>query len=237
MYCCVRCAPGAPPTANDPQVPAITATLLSIQVGPVAPLGPGGVPSAFHKHRVEGPVKVEASGLVGDAQADLKVHGGPEKAVYAYATEHYPAWALDYPQHREKLVAGGFGENLTIEGLLERDICVGDVHRVGSAMLQVCQPRQPCFKLALYFEDSRVPKAMVRNGRAGWYYRVVAPGEINAGDKISLIERPNPDFRFDRLIEIVNFGNASQDEIRAMAAMAGLAGRLRARADAALRSA
>jgi len=181
-------------------------------------------------------VKVEASGLVGDAQADLTVHGGPEKAVYAYAADHYAAWAVEYPQHRDQLVPGGFGENLTIQGLTERDLCVGDVHRIGGAVLQVCQPRQPCFKLALYFDDNRLPKAMVRNGRAGWYYRVLEPGEIQAGDAITLVERPNPEFRFVRLIEIVNFGKASHDEYRAMEEMSGLASRLRARAGAALRS-
>jgi MOSC domain-containing protein YiiM len=101
-------------------------------------------------------------------------------------------------------------------------------------VLQVCQPRQPCFKLALYFDDNRLPKAMVRNGRAGWYYRVIEPGEINAGDAVSLVERPHPDFRFDRLIEIVNFGNATQDEYRAMGEMTGLASRLRVRARSAL---
>ena len=182
-------------------------------------------------------MKVEPLGLAGDAQADLAVHGGPEKAVYAYAVAHYAAWAEDYPQHRDQLVPGGFGENLTIEGLVERDLCVGDVHRVGSAVLQVCQPRQPCFKLALYFDDNKLPRAMVRNGRAGWYYRVLEPGEISAGEAVSLVERPHPAFRFDRLIEIVNFGNASEDECRAMADMTGLASRLRARAGAALRSA
>lgn len=211
--------------------------MLSIHVGTVAPLGPAGVPSAFRKHRVEGPVKVEHLGLVGDAQADLAVHGGPEKAVYAYAAGHYAAWAQDHPQHRDQFAPGGFGENLTIVGLTEGDICVGDVHRIGSAVLQVCQPRQPCFKLALFFDDNRLPKAMVRNGRAGWYYRVLEPGEISTGDAVSLVERPNPEFRFDRLIEIVNFGNASRDEFRAMADMTGLASRLRARAGAALRSA
>jgi MOSC domain-containing protein YiiM len=218
-------------------VPPIAATLASIQVGTVAPLGPTGVPSAFRKLGVQGPVKVEHLGLVGDEQADLKVHGGEEKAVYAYAAEHYPAWAQDYPEHRERLVAGGFGENLTIEGLAERDLRVGDVHRIGSAVLQVCQPRQPCFKLALHFEDNKLLKAMVRNGRAGWYYRVLEPGEVDAGDAVSLLERPNPEFRSDRLIEIVNFGKASQDECRAMATMTGLASRLRTRAAAAIGSA
>jgi MOSC domain-containing protein YiiM len=212
----------------------IAANLLSIQVGRTAPLGPERVPSAFRKQRAEGPVAVGRLGLGGDEQADLAVHGGPEKAVYAYADEHYTAWSEEFPDHREQFVAGGFGENLTVAGMLERDLCVGDVHRIGSALLQVCQPRQPCFKLALFFDDSRLAKAMVRSGRAGWYYRVLEEGEIQASDELRLEERPHPDFSFERLIEIVNFGKASPDELRAMASMTGLASRLRARAGSAL---
>jgi MOSC domain-containing protein YiiM len=192
------------------------------------------VPSAFRKQRVEGAVQVGTLGLAGDEQADLTVHGGPEKAVYAYSKEHYAAWSGEFPEHRDKLIAGAFGENLTVAGMLERDLCVGDVHRIGSALLQVCQPRQPCFKLALSFADPRMLRAMVRSGRAGWYYRVVENGQIQAGDVIQLEERPHPQFPFERLIEIMNFGKASADELQAMAAMTGLASRVRERANAAL---
>lgn len=195
------------------------------------------MPSAFRKHSVSGPIGVGRLGIHDDEQADLRVHGGPEKAVYAYAGEHYAAWAKDFPEHRDKFIAGGFGENLTVRGMLESDICVGDIHRIGTVLLQVCQPRQPCFKLALFFDDSRLVKAMVRNGRAGWYYRILEEGEFEAGKPIELEERPNPEFRFDRLIHIVNFGSASEADLRAMATMSGLASRLRARAEAALRSA
>jgi len=212
----------------------IAASHLSIQVGRTAPLGPERVPSAFRQHRVDGAVKVGTLGLAGDEQADLTVHGGPEKAVYAYGAGHYAAWSEEFPEHWEQFVAGGFGENLTVAGMLEHDLCVGDVHRIGSALLQVCQPRQPCFKLALVFDDSRMVKAMVRSGRAGWYYRVLEDGEIQAGDEIRLEERPHPDFSFERLIHIVNFGEASPDELRAMAGMTALASRLRARASSAL---
>ena len=208
----------------------IAASLVSIQAGRTAPLGPQAVPSAFRKQRVDGPVKVGRLGIAGDEQADLSVHGGPEKAVYAYAAQHYSAWAEERPQHDKQLVPGGFGENLTVEGMLERDLCVGDIHRIGSALLQVCQPRQPCFKLALFFADPGMLRAMVRSGRAGWYYRVLEEGEIQAGDTIQLEERPHPEFPFERLIEIVNFGKASAEELRAMAAMGGLASRIRARA-------
>ena len=208
------------------------AILTSVQVGRIAPLGPGGELSGFIKHPVTGFVEVTALGLAGDEQADPTVHGGVEKAVYAYPAAHYPDWAADYPAHAALFIPGGVGENLTIDGWTEADLCVGDVHAIGTARLQVCQPRQPCYKFALRFDDKLLPKAMVRNGRAGWYYRVIEQGMIRAGDSVVLTERPNPGFSFNRLVEIVNFHRASDLELRAMSEMAGLASRLR---DAALR--
>ena len=203
------------------------ARVSSVQVGRIAPLGPDGVPSGFVKSPVNGPVAVTTLGLAGDEQADLDVHGGVEKAVYAYPAAHYPAWASEHPEHAALFVPGGVGENLTIDGLVEADLCVGDIHRIGTARLQVCQPRQPCFKFALRFDDKLLPKAMVRNGRAGWYYRVIEEGTLRAGDAIELVDRPNPGFAFERLVEIVNFRSASAEEFAAMAAMEGLAGNLR----------
>ena len=204
-----------------------TASLLSVQIGRIAPLGPDGIASGFIKSAVDGPIAVTPLGLDGDEQADLAVHGGAEKAVYAYPSAHYRDWIADFPDHAALFVAGGVGENLTVDGWTERDLCVGDVHAVGTARLQVCQPRQPCFKFALRFGDKMLPKAMVRTGRAGWYYRVLQPGTIRAGDGLALEERPNPGFGFDRLVAIVNFRNPSRDDLEAMAAMTGLASGLR----------
>ncbi|MFM9935357.1 MAG: MOSC domain-containing protein [Novosphingobium sp.] len=202
------------------QINAPAAPLLgSVQVGRVAPLGPKGVPSGFVKRPVSGPVRVSRLNLEGDVQADLSVHGGPDKAVYAYGAGQYAAWAQDFPHHADRLVPGAFGENLTIAALSEDDICVGDVHAIGTARLQVCQPRQPCFKLALMFEDDRLPFAMTRNGRSGWYYRVLEEGTLTAGDKVVLAERPNPDFPLTRLIRLL-YGRKGTDEDFAMIAEA-----------------
>jgi MOSC domain-containing protein YiiM len=208
--------------------------LVSIHVGKVMPLGPEGVPSAFVKHSIPGPVSVMPLGLIGDEQADLTVHGGSEKAVYAYSLSNYAIWRREYPQHSDVLVPGGFGENLCVEGLEEKEICAGDVHRIGSCRLQVCQPRQPCFKLALRFADKFMPKAMIRTGRAGWYYRVLEPGAISVGDAVHLDERPNPDFPFARLIELISFGQATPAELARLRDMSGLASDWRQRAGDAL---
>jgi len=212
----------------------MNASILSVQAGGVAPLGPDRVPSGFVKRPLTGEAAVTLTGLVGDAQADLTVHGGVDKAVYGYAGGHYPRWAADFPDHAGRFTAGAMGENLTIEGLDETGLCVGDVHTIGSALLQLCQPRRPCFKLALSFDDNRMPKAMVRSGRSGWYYRVLQEGSIRAGDAVVLRDRPNPDFPFARLVEIVSFGDATPAELARMAEMAGLARQWQIRAREAL---
>jgi MOSC domain-containing protein YiiM len=204
--------------------------LHSIQVGTVAPLGPQGVPSGFVKHMVNHRTLVHDLGLEGDEQADRRVHGGPDKAVYGYSLGHYDSWKADFAEHSTTLIAGAFGENLTIEGMAEADICVGDVHRIGTAVLQVCQPRQPCFKLALHFNDKRLPAAMVKSGRSGWYYRVLSRGDLGPGDPIELVDRPHPSFSFLRLIAFVNSGTVSNDELVALSRMEDVASGIRRRA-------
>jgi MOSC domain-containing protein YiiM len=213
-----------------------TATIHSVHVGLTAPLGPQGVPSAFIKLATRGAVAVDELGLAGDQQTDLPVHGGPDKAVYGYAIAHYAAWRRDFPEHAHIFGPGSVGENLAIDGLAETDICIGDVHAIGTALLQVCQPRQPCFKFALRFDDERLPSAMVINGRAGWYYRVVQSGELSAGDTIELRERPNPDFSFARLVELISRRNATSEELTRLASMTGLASQLQERIRETLRA-
>ncbi len=123
--------------------------------------------------------------LEGDQQADLRVHGGPYKAVYAYPSEHYSFWQneLALPD----LTAGAFGENLTTAGLSEETILIGDQFRIGSAILQVSQPRMPCFKLALRFETTDMIKRFWASGRSGFYFSIVQEGELAAGDEMQKI--------------------------------------------------
>ena len=203
-------------------------TLLSVQTGRVAPLGPEEVASGIVKNSRAGAVAVGPLGLEGDEQADLEVHGGPEKAVYAYAAAHFPDWAARFPHLA--FAGGAMGENLTIASLEEKDICVGDVHRIGTALLQVCQPRQPCFKFNLLHHDAPVSTAMIKSQKSGWYYRVLAPGALGAGDAITLHARPNPDFPFPRLIDIVYRKRGMRADLIRMTEMEGLASQWRERA-------
>lgn len=181
------------------QLKPAAGVVVSVQTGRAAPLGPDGVLSGFVKRPVFGSIEVDPTGLWGDEQADLRVHGGPDKAVYGYAESRYPAWRTAYPQHSALLMPGGFGENLTIAGWDENTVCLDDIVRVGSCLLQVSQPRQPCFKFALRFADVTMPQAMIRNGYCGWYYRVLQPGSLAAGDTLSLEDRPHPLWPIDRV--------------------------------------
>ncbi len=196
--------------------------VVSVQVGRVAPLGPNGVPSAFVKRPVAGAVGVTAQGLDGDEQADHNVHGGHDKAVYGYAAEAYDFWRTAQPQHAARLISGAMGENLTIAGLDENNVNVGDRVRIGTALLQVTEPRQPCFKLALAFNDPKLPRAFTRSGRCGWYYRVLEPGRIAAGDACACVDRPNPDWPVARLFEIIMARAIGRETLVEMVAIEGL---------------
>jgi MOSC domain-containing protein YiiM len=162
--------------------------VVTVNVG--QPLGvetrQGIVLTSIFKEPVEGRVAVRGNNLVGDRQSDLTVHGGPYKAIYAYASEHYAYWAAKL---QRELTPGNFGENLTTDGLLEQDVQIGDRYRVGSAVLRVTQPRMPCFKLALRFELPSMVKLFWQSGFSGIYFGVVEEGEIGAGDAIEVLAR------------------------------------------------
>lgn len=166
--------------------------LLSINVGQPREIAAHGRPvtTGIFKQPIAGRVRACLTNLDGDRQADLTVHGGIDKAVYAYPHEHYPHWAQELG--RDDFQAGQFGENLTTSGLLEDDVRIGDRFAIGSAWFEVSQPRVPCFKLALRMELPQFPKLFLKSQRTGSYLRVVQEGEIGAGDAIErLATDPN----------------------------------------------
>jgi MOSC domain-containing protein YiiM len=185
------------------------ATLCSIQVGGPREYGFEGAvdphdqpwTTGFFKTPVEGPVFVGKTNLAGDGQADLVNHGGVDKAVLAYSAEHYPKWReeLQLPE----MPHGAFGENLTIAGMSEGSVCIGDTFRIGTAVFEVSQPRQPCWKLSRRWRMHELAALVVRNGRSGWYLRVVEEGWIEAAMPVILIERPNPEWPIARANEIL----------------------------------
>jgi MOSC domain-containing protein YiiM len=152
--------------------------------------------TAFFKLPISGNVHAGELGLVGDQQADRKNHGGIDKAVLAYSADHYAYWqaSLSLPD----IPFGGFGENLTIAGLDENRVCIGDRWQAGAVMLEVSQPRQPCWKMGRRWKMPDLPKQVIQNGKSGWYLRVLNEGELAAGMDIELISRPHPNWTVSR---------------------------------------
>jgi MOSC domain-containing protein YiiM len=189
---------------DDPPYP----TILSLRVGlprEVDADGARGRPwrTGSFKEAVGGPVRLGRTGLEGDGQADLRVHGGPDKAVCAYPAAHYPHWRRDLELDDATFAFGAFGENVTVGGAAEPDVCVGDVFAAGGARVEVSQPRQPCWKLARRWETDDLALRVQRTGFTGWYFRVLEEGEIEAGLPLVLIDRPYPEWTVERANEVM----------------------------------
>jgi MOSC domain-containing protein YiiM len=163
--------------------------LISVNVGlPRSVMSKGkSVTTSIFKDPVEGRVHLRSLNLDGDRQSDLTVHGGVDKAVYAYPSEHYDYWRRELPD--VQLPWGMFGENLTVVGLFEDQVNVGDQFRIGSAELKVTEPRLPCYKLAVKFGRDDIIKRFLQSRRTGFYFAVVQEGEVGAGDSIELTHR------------------------------------------------
>lgn len=164
-------------------------TLISLQVGVPRAITRNGqeVLTGIFKSSVEKRVRMRSLNLDGDRQADLSVHGGPNKAVYAYPSENYPYWKNELPG--VELPWGAFGENLTTSGLVESAVCIGDRFTIGTAEVVVTQPRLPCYKLNLKFDRDDMIKRFLASRRTGFYLRVLREGEVGAGDEIIPVHR------------------------------------------------
>ncbi len=175
-------------------------TIIGLFVGQPQDRWPGRPPSAIAKQPVDGPLAVDAHGFSNDQQADLRVHGGPEKALHHYASEHVAFWRKTFPDSAGQFAPGCFGENISTTGLTEDNLCIGDILRFGSAGVQICQGRQPCWKLNAHIGNDAMAAHFQKTGRTGWYYRVVEGGTVAVGDPMTLLERRHPEWPLRRLI-------------------------------------
>lgn len=181
--------------------------------------------TGFFKLPVPHPVWLSKLNLDGDGQADLENHGGLDKAVNVYPAEHYPYWAqtIGLPD----LQPGSFGENFTIEGLLESDVCIGDVFEVGDALVQVSQPRQPCWKLARRWRIKDLALLVQETGRTGWYFRVLKEGHVQAGNRLVLVERHHPSWTVFSANEVMHRRTQDRQAAQELADCADLSSRWR----------
>lgn len=164
-------------------------TPVQIFIGSITLLPGTGRPTGMLKRPAEGLLGIGPEGFLGDQQADRRVHGGPEKAIHLYPAEHYARLAEAFPEAARELLPGSLGENLSTRGLTEADVCIGDIFSLGSARLQVCQPRSPCWKIDTRFGVDGMAALIAETGLTGWYWRVVEPGQANNGDALALCER------------------------------------------------
>lgn len=163
--------------------------LISVNVGRPREVSWQGktVSTAIFKSPVDGSIKLRTLNLDGDGQADLSVHGGPNKAAYVYPAEHYRFWRAELPDM--DLTWGHFGENFTTQGLLEESVQIGDTLRIGSVIVQVTEPRMPCYKLGVRFGRADMVKRFLASKRTGFYFSVLQAGTVQAGDTFAYVER------------------------------------------------
>jgi MOSC domain-containing protein YiiM len=177
------------------------------------------VTTSIWKEPVSGPIRVSALNLQGDRQADLSVHGGADKAVYVYPSEHYGYWQRELPGM--ELPWGSFGENFTTEGLSE-EFRIGDRLRIGSAEFAITQPRMPCFKLAIRFGRPDMVKKFMKSGRTGFYLAVGREGEVTAGDPIYLDARPRESLSVADIVRLYTADSENQEMLMLATRLAGL---------------
>ena len=186
--------------------------LVSVHSGKIAPMEANAKKrSAIKKTPLQGPVTVTLEGIVGDQVADLRYHGGPFKALCCYSSEFYALWA---EQFSAAMPLGSFGENLALEGLLDADVCIGDVYTINDAKVQVAGPRAPCGTLVTHWGVPGFHTATKKQRKTGFYMRVLQPGTIQAGDAVTLSERPEPEWSLPRYWDAVDQKpDATRDQI------------------------
>lgn len=177
--------------------------------------------TGFFKNPIQGKIFVDQTNLAGDGQADMKHHGGIDKAILAYSADHYPTWRQEL--RIADLPRGAFGENLTIAGLDEDSVFIGDTFSIGAVIFEVSQPRQPCWKIARRWRMNELVGMVIETGWTGWYLRVLKTGYIEPGLPIVLIDRPNPDWPIARANRILHHHKTDLDLTMQLAGVPRLA--------------
>ncbi len=190
-----------PITATQTETPI--GRVRAVFTGRAVPYTRPGSFSAIDKQPMAGAVEVHAEGLTGDEQGDRRVHGGPDKAVHVYPWAHYAVWQAELGELPLLQAPPAFGENLSVDGLDESNVCLGDEWRIGNASFSISQGRQPCWKLNDRFGVPDMARRVQDSGRSGWYLRVHVPGILSAGDEVRLLARPHPGWPLKRIAALI----------------------------------
>lgn len=204
-------------------------TIKAICTGTARPFN-GAELSAIMKHPREGAVQVLAQGLAPDQQADRRVHGGAEMALHLYPLDHHAWWREQIGDHPALDEPGGFGSNLAVSGLTEDMVHIGDRFMLGTALIEVSQPRQPCWKIEHRFGTKGMVAAIIETGRCGWYFRVIEAGDVAAGDVLERIAVGPREWSVARVFRALVAGKGTQAEYAQLAALTPLSPKLREKA-------
>lgn len=196
---------------------------ISLFVGDIRPLPESGRPSGIYKQPATGSLELGPEGFIGDHQADRRVHGGPEKAVHLYPSRHYALLAARFPEAAAQLVPGSLGENIATADLDESDVSIGDIYRLGSARLQVCQPRNPCWKIDERFASDGMALFIAEQRLTGWYWRVLTPGRVEPGAELILEQAASNSLTLAAALLLCQTHRPPLAELAALAAAPGIA--------------
>lgn len=177
--------------------------IIGLYSGKLTNIGKKRSPTGIYKQSMP-QVSVDESGIIGDIQADKRFHGGPEKALHQYALSSYEKIIKRYPLLHQQANSGMIGENLSVTDMNEHNVCIGDIYKVGSAILQVSSPRMPCWKIDAKFKQPDLHQFINQHRLNGWYYRVLQAGDMTLNDEFILQQRPNTDVTVDTLLKVID---------------------------------
>jgi len=212
----------------------ISTLVDALLIGGPKPFGADGTQSAMARERAVGPIILRKEGLDGDRVADTKLHGGPDKALHLYPAEHYPFWIAKLEGHDLLNHAGAFGENISASGLTEDKVKIGDVFRIGEALVEISHGRQPCWKIDHRFEMHGLSREVIRTGKCGLYFRVLEEGAVEAGDVVEQFLAADHDWTVARVFKLLIGGGhreeGAAEDLRQLAELETLASVWRERA-------
>uniref|UniRef100_Q47K36 MOSC protein n=1 Tax=Dechloromonas aromatica (strain RCB) TaxID=159087 RepID=Q47K36_DECAR len=196
---------------------------VSLFIGGIRPLPESGRPTGMYKQAVTTELVLGPEGFIGDQQADRRVHGGPDKAVHLYPARHYAKLAARFPEAAAQLVIGSLGENISTADIDENDVRIGDIWRLGTARLQLCQPRNPCWKIDERFASEGMAEFIARERLTGWYWRVLTPGNVALGDTLEIERAASAAFTLAEAMQCWQAHRPALADLERLAATPGIA--------------